>query len=117
MRRRGNYVSTLAPPRAEEVVPPRRAPRPRRRVDGRSALGAINVRGCRGVAAACRFEAPGCRVNEVRVDVAAAPADDEDLSSDEWMHVRTVVTDEVSLRSGDAASEHAWTRTLGVSGG
>jgi len=45
-------------------------------VDGRSALGAINVRGCRGVAAACRFEAPGCRVNEIRVDVAQAPADE-----------------------------------------
>lgn len=44
--------------------------------DQRSALGAINLRACQGIAAACRHEAVvACRVNEVRVQVDTAPGD------------------------------------------
>ena len=52
--------------------------------------------------------------------VVAAPAPDDDgaeFGSDEWMHVRTVVTDELVLNPGDAALDNAWSRTLSVSGG
>ena len=45
--------------------------------DKRSALGAINLRACQGIAAACRHEAIiACKVNEVKVQVAAAPGDE-----------------------------------------
>ena len=45
--------------------------------DQRSALGAINLRACQGIAAACRHEAIiACKVNEVKVQVAAAPGDE-----------------------------------------
>ena len=38
--------------------------------------GAINLRACQGIAAACRHEAIiACKVNEVKVQVAAAPGD------------------------------------------
>ena len=39
--------------------------------------GAINLRACQGIAAACRHEAIiACKVNEVKVQVAAAPGDE-----------------------------------------
>ena len=42
-----------------------------------SALGAINLRACQGIAATCRHEAIiACKVNEVKVQVAAAPGDE-----------------------------------------
>ena len=40
--------------------------------------GAINLRACQGIAAACRHEAIiACKVNEVKVQVAAAPGDEQ----------------------------------------